>query len=134
LLETKKLDYNINELAHFCANKDFLWDWTPPNGRSGGILVGLNKDKFEVFGIIHGNFILKFKLCNKVDGFKWCLLVVYGAAQDNDKQKFLSELVRMCDTGSIPLVVGGDSNIIRSPSEKTIIDIMIDGHPYLTLS
>jgi exonuclease III len=118
LLETKKLDFNINELAHFCANRDFLWDWMPPNGRSGGILVSLNKNKFEVFDIIHGNFILKFKLCNKVDGFEWCLLAVYGAAQDSGKQNFLSELVRMCDTGSIPLVVRGDFNIIHSPSEK----------------
>jgi hypothetical protein len=46
------------------------------------------------------------------------LLVVYGAAQDNDEDNFLSELVRMCDTTNIPIMVGGDFNIIRSPSEK----------------
>jgi hypothetical protein len=41
----------------------------------------------------------------------------------------------MCDTENIPLMVGGDFNIIRSPSEKkTIADIMIDDPPYLTLS
>jgi Leucine-rich repeat (LRR) protein len=66
----------------FVQTETFLWDWTPPNDRSGGIQVCLNKDKFEVLDIIHGNFILKFKLRNKVDGFEWCLLVVYGAAQD----------------------------------------------------
>jgi exonuclease III len=33
LLETKRLDFNANELSHFCANKFFVWDWTPANGR-----------------------------------------------------------------------------------------------------
>jgi hypothetical protein len=118
LLETKKSNFSLNELAHLCANKNFIWDWAPPNGRSGGILVGLNKDKIEVLDIIHGNFILKFKLRNKEDSFEWNLLAVYGAAQDSEKGNFLSELVRLCGTESIPLIVWGDFHIIRSPSEK----------------
>jgi hypothetical protein len=80
VLETKRLDFNANELSHFCANKKFVWDWTPPNGRFGGILVGLNQEKCEVLDIMHGNFSLKFKLSNKEDTFEWCLIVVYGAA------------------------------------------------------
>jgi exonuclease III len=118
LLETKRNDFNLSELAHFCANKFFLWDWTPPKGRSGGILVGVNKDKIDVLDIKHGNFLLKFKLRNKEDNFEWSLLAVYGAAQDNEKEAFLSEQVRMCDTENVPLLVGGDFNIIRSPSKK----------------
>jgi hypothetical protein len=74
------------------------------------------------------------KLHNKEDGFEWCLLVVYGVAQDNEKENFLNKLVRMCGTENIPLMVRGDFNIIQSPSEKTIANIMIDGSPYLTLS
>jgi hypothetical protein len=69
LLETKRTDYNVAELGHFCANKIFLWDWTPPKGRSGGILVGLNKNKFHVLDIMYGKFVLKFKLHNKADNF-----------------------------------------------------------------
>jgi exonuclease III len=93
LLETKRNDYNIAELGHFYANKNFLWDWTPPKGRSGGILVGFNKDKFNVLDIKHDNFVLKFKLRNKVDNFEWNMLAVYGAAQESEKEFFLSELV-----------------------------------------
>jgi exonuclease III len=119
VLETTRLDFNANELSHFCANQNFVWDWTSPNGRSGGILVGLNQEKFEVLSITHGNFSLKFKLRNKEDNFEWCLIAVYGVAQDNnDKENFLSELVRMCDTSNISVMVVGDFNIIRSPSEK----------------
>jgi hypothetical protein len=134
VLETKRLEFNANELSHFCANKNFIWDWTPPNGRTGGILVGLNPKKFKVLNIMHRNFSLKFKLCNKEDNFEWCLIAVYGAAQDNDKENFLSELVRMCDTSNISLMVGGDFNIIRSPSEKIIVGTGIDGLLYLTRS
>jgi hypothetical protein len=46
---------------------------------------------------------------------------VYGATQDSEKGNFLSELVRMCGTESILLMVGGDFNIIHSPSKKNNI-------------
>jgi hypothetical protein len=93
LLEAKTSDFNTNALSHFCANKNFIWDWTPPKGRSGGIPVGFKKDKIKVPDINHGNFSLKFKLRNKEDSFEWCLLAMYGAAQENEKEYFLSELV-----------------------------------------
>jgi hypothetical protein len=101
--ETKRSDFNTSELTHFCANKNFVWDWTPPKGRSEAILVGFNKDKIGVLDIHHGNFSLKFKLRNKDDNFEWSLISVYGAAQDNEKEYFLSELVRMCNTKNLPL-------------------------------
>jgi hypothetical protein len=110
-----------------------LWDWIPPRGRSGGILLGVNKEKFDVLDIKHGNFLLKFKLCNKEDNFEWKLLAVYGATQENEKETFLSELVRMCGIESEPLLVEGDFNIIRSHNERTIIDSMIGDPLYLTL-
>jgi hypothetical protein len=62
-------------------------------GGGGGILVGFNRDKFDVLDILHGNFSLKFKLRNKEDSFEWCFIAVYGAAQDNYKENFLSKLV-----------------------------------------
>jgi exonuclease III len=118
ILETKKQDFSISELAHLCANKDFSWRWPPPNGRSGGILMGVNSEKFVVQNSVHGNFHVKFKLKNKMDNFEWVLIVVYGAAQDEGKKSFLRELVQTCSAENLPLLVGGDFNIIRSPHEK----------------
>jgi hypothetical protein len=43
-----------------------------------------------------GIFYVKFQLCNKLDGFKWALVAMYGPAQPSYKESFLSELVRMC--------------------------------------
>jgi hypothetical protein len=53
-----------------------------------------------------------------LDGFEWSFMAVYGAAQDVQKPPFLAELVRMCEKQTLPMLVGGDFNIIRSPQEK----------------
>jgi hypothetical protein len=68
--------------------------------------------------LIMGDFYVKIQLCNKVDGFKWTLVVVYGPAQSAHKKNFLTELMRMCSHENLPLIVGGDYNILRHPSEK----------------
>jgi endonuclease/exonuclease/phosphatase family metal-dependent hydrolase len=46
-------------------------------------------------------------------------VAVYGAAQPEFKEQFLTELVQACRKVSLPLLVGGDFNIIRNPSEKS---------------
>jgi hypothetical protein len=56
---------------------------------------------------------------------------MYGPAQEEHKEKFLVELVNLCCHETLPLVIGGDYNILRHPSEK-MIDIIIGGHSFLT--
>jgi hypothetical protein len=43
---------------------------------------------------------------------------IYGAAQDHFKQAFPAELVHLCSKESLPMLIGGDFNIIRGPNEK----------------
>lgn len=64
-----------------------------------------------------GEFSVKFRIRTKEDGFQWALVAVYGAAQTEQKPAFLADLVRICDD-TLPLVVGGDFNIIRRADEK----------------
>ena len=87
-------------------------------GHSGGILLGIDLDVFDIGAIDEGEFYVKFTLCNKIDCFKWALAVVYGSAQMDRKEQFLSELVRMGSHETLPIVIGGDFNILRSPQEK----------------
>jgi endonuclease/exonuclease/phosphatase family metal-dependent hydrolase len=54
----------------------------------------------------------------KNDGFEWALVAVYGAAQEANKPEFLAELVRICESDTLPMTVGGDFNIIRRQEEK----------------
>jgi exonuclease III len=36
----------------------------------------------------------------------------------DQKSQFLSEIVRVCSKEALPIVIGGDFNIIRRPDEK----------------
>ena len=45
-------------------------------------------------------------------------MAVYGAAQPEFKKQFLAKLVQACRKMSLPLLIGGDFNIIRNSSEK----------------
>jgi hypothetical protein len=95
-----------------------LWSWIAPRGRSGGILLGLNLDCFNIDQIIHGNFFIKFKLQNICDNFTWIFIEVYGPAQKEGKYSFLQELTQACNTETSPILIGGDFNIIRNRREK----------------
>jgi hypothetical protein len=46
------------------------------------------------------------------------LVAVYGVAQPEFKESFLTELVQSCSHKKLPLCVGGDFNIIRNSNEK----------------
>jgi hypothetical protein len=95
-----------------------LWSWIEPKGQSGGILLGINPSVFDIGYISQGDYHIKFRMRNKADGFQWNLIAVYGAAQPEHKQSFLSELVQCCQSESLPVAIGGDFNIIRGPQDK----------------
>jgi hypothetical protein len=89
-----------------------------PRGRSGGILLGVNATVLDLSLIVEGGFYIKFHIYDKVDKFKWILMAVYGLAQDEFKIVFLSELVRACQQNPLPMLIGGDFNILRNSKEK----------------
>jgi hypothetical protein len=101
------------------------------------MLLGVDLQMFDIGATDEGDYYIKFHLCNKVDEFKWVLFVVYGPAQDEHKESFLAELVNMCSHESLPLVIGGDYNILRHPLEKNndrynfrwpfLFNVVIDG-------
>nr|XP_051221032.1 uncharacterized protein LOC127339195 [Lolium perenne] len=86
--------------------------------KTRGILVGINSDTLQVSKVSTGDFCVKMHIKCKRDGFEWVLVPVYGAAQDMHKAEFLSELVRTCESETLPMLVGGDFNIIRTREEK----------------
>jgi hypothetical protein len=82
------------------------------------MLLGVDLQSFDIGAIDEGDFYIKFHLCNKVDEYKWALVVIYGSAQDELKESFLAELVNICSHESLPLLVGGDYKILRNLLEK----------------
>src|SRR6266498_1813939 len=119
LLEMGRSNFAIPFLQHLACGLDFAWYCLPLHGRSGGILVGINMETLHVKKVDVGGFCVKVFLRSKTDGFEWVLVPVYGAAQDLHKPEFLSELVRICDSEPLPMLMGGDFNIIRRKEEKS---------------
>jgi hypothetical protein len=65
-------------------------DRIPTKGRSGGVLTGINSDRFDVRGKEQGVFALQHYLWDKKLERKWNLINVYGATWDEDKENFLT--------------------------------------------
>jgi hypothetical protein len=118
LLETGRSNFAVLFLQNLAAGFNFTWFCLPPQGRSGGILVGINSETLEVMQVASGDFSIRLHLKCKRDGFEWAFVPVYGAAQDVLKPDFLAELVRMCEIQNMPMLVGGDFNILRNKNEK----------------
>jgi len=116
--ETSRKNFTSPFLKNLCAGRDFLWHVKEPRGRSGGILLGIDLNVYDIGAIDEGDHYVKFHLCTKMDGFKWALVVVYGPAQNNLKEQFLTELGNMCSHEKLPILVGGDFNILRTPYDK----------------
>jgi hypothetical protein len=83
--ETGRSDFTPRFLKNLCSGRDYLWHCKPPNGRSGGMLLGVDLQCFDIGSIDEGDHYIKFHLSNKGDEFKWALVLVYGPAQDDRK-------------------------------------------------
>jgi exonuclease III len=118
--ETGRSDFMPIFLKNLCAGRDYLWHSKAPRGRSGDILLGVDLQIYDIGAIEEGDYYAKFHICNKSDNFKWALVVVYGPAQEEHKESFLAKLLNMCSHENLPLVMDGDYNILRHPSEKNI--------------
>jgi hypothetical protein len=67
------------------------------------MILGINLMSFDIGEIEEGEFFIKFKLCDKVDGFQWVLVSVYGAAQEENKEALLTELANLCAKETLPI-------------------------------
>ena len=79
------------------------------------MVVGVNLLTCDIGEIEEGEFLVRFKLRNREDDFEWNLVSVYGPAQQEHKERFLMEVVQMCSKQTLPIILGGDFNIIRGP-------------------
>ena len=100
-------------LRKFDVNQDYLWLWNSSRGKSGGILVGVLLERFDVGSFKKGDFMIQLNMWDKVLKIKWNLLVLYRAAHEENKNVFLSELSHFCANNDEALLNGDDFNIIR---------------------
>ena len=55
LQETMIPECNDSLLRKFDPNQDYLWMWNPSKGKSGGILVGILLERFDVGSFKQGD-------------------------------------------------------------------------------
>jgi exonuclease III len=118
LQETKKDHFNDSLLSSLAGSKLFAWFSSPPNGRSGGLLVGFNSEVFDAREFEPGEFLTRSLVLHREKNFIWNFVNVYGAAQKEHKSRFLSELSAVCSRSQVPMLIGGDFNILRKAEEK----------------
>ena len=65
LQETMIEECESKLLRNFDIHQDYLWEWIPSKGRSGGILIGVKLQKFDVGSFKKGDFMIQLNLWDK---------------------------------------------------------------------
>jgi len=83
--------------------------------------LGCNKDVCDVLHWDVGVFLLSATIKHRVSGLSWVVVCVYRPADHSRSPAFLLELTTLVGAKraiNLPVVVGGDFNLIRSGADK----------------
>jgi exonuclease III len=119
LQETIRQDFSAAELRSLEFGGQFGWNWLPANGHSGGMLLGFRDEAFEVGTWRKGEFFISADILQRNVNRKWSFILVYGPADHSRTEDFLGELEREVTATPLPVVVGGDFNLIRRLQDKS---------------
>jgi hypothetical protein len=124
LQETIKRNFLLAEL-HGLSRYKFAWNWLPASRHSGGILLGVKEETFEVEDIDCGEFFMSMSLTHRHSNLQWEVIIVYGPADHRGSLAFFAELKAKVERTPIPVVVAVDFNLIHMPVDKSsaILDI-----------
>ena len=67
--ETIKQNFSDRELKEMSGPMDFIWKWCP--GHSGGLLLGVKKETFEVEKVESTNFFLGCLVRNRLTNYRF---------------------------------------------------------------
>jgi exonuclease III len=121
LQETVKKEFLDSDLCDLAGGLNFIWFWLEAKGKSGGMLVGVKIDVLEVEDNTQGEYSILITIRNRMSNYRWNLVIVYGPAQHDFSPDFIQELNNICSNsrrGGLPIVLGGDLNLIRNEAEK----------------
>ncbi|KAK8698655.1 hypothetical protein V6N13_114766 [Hibiscus sabdariffa] len=120
LLQESKLDrVDTRIMRQLCGlRKNFQFVFSASNGASGGLISLWDAEFFECsksmvtqhFIVLEGSFV--------TIRFKCAVINVYGPNDVGDRLEVLNELSRVIRNLNMPIIVGGNFNIIRFPEEK----------------
>jgi hypothetical protein len=112
LQETKVSLFSSQLVAETIGQRMDGYYYLPAIGTRGGILIGWQSDYVEVGQPSLKEFSLSVEITSKCTRSTFLLSTVYGTSEDENKSRFLDELVSIKPTGTFPWFVIGDFNMI----------------------
>jgi hypothetical protein len=82
------------------------------------IVVGIKDEIYELEESEIGDYFISMVLRSRLSNVRRELITVYGPAQHSSSSDFISELSRKCMRVTLPLLLGGDFNLIRFTEDK----------------
>ncbi|KAE8777713.1 ABC transporter G family member 37 [Hordeum vulgare] len=119
--ETLRMYFSLQELEHLSSHM-FAWHWLPSSGtivHSSAILLGVKDATFDIGSMNRGEFYVSMEIFERAITFKWEIVVVYGPTDHSRSTTFLEELHHKISCATLPVVVGGDFNLIRCVQDKS---------------
>jgi exonuclease III len=101
LQENMMTSFTTADLLGVDPRGKFAWHFTPAPGRSGGMILGVNEDTFEVLEWISGQFFIRVDVQQLDNLKKWSFIVVYGPADHCRALEFLGGA--LTGSGGVPL-------------------------------
>lgn len=95
----------------------------PPKGNSGGILMGISLDELELEDFNVHNFCIVMGVRHRRSNFRWRVVTVYGPANHDLSSDFLDGLRFVCMASPLPVILGGDFNLIRETADKNSANV-----------
>lgn len=83
--------------------------------------VGIKDDFLEIESWNKGVYFLEARIRNRLTNARWRMVVVYGPANHSLSGDFIAELQQCCMESSLPMVMGGDFNLMREKKDKSTL-------------
>jgi hypothetical protein len=95
-----------------------IWVYLGSRGASGGILLMWDRKVVEKIEEYMGRYVVACAFRSVSVNFEWGFAGVYGPNDDGDRRRLWDELAGLRNIWEMPWCMGGDFNIVRSPSER----------------
>ncbi|XP_022030238.1 uncharacterized protein LOC110931139 [Helianthus annuus] len=115
--ETQFVSLDSVELGRFWGNTDYMFDWVPSGGRSGGLLSIWDPNVFSMEVVVKSSNYLLISGKVKGSGVATHVLNVYAPQHFVDKRVLWSEIGGLVGEGEGMWIVAGDFNSIRCESD-----------------
>jgi mannosylglycoprotein endo-beta-mannosidase len=82
------------------------------------MLLGFRDSSFEVGAIDRGRFFICTDIICRADRLRCRVMGIYGPADHSRSAEFLQEVTSKVNSSTVPIIMGGDFNLIRAAHDK----------------